>query len=677
MGKRGHGCAAKFLPLLLLVSGCRPSGLPKAGSGGYLDEVTAFYVGLAALQAGDDVRADSTLDRATQLAKGEPAAWANWGVLALRQGNYDAAAQRFNQAQQLLPDNGQILYLQGILASKRGNPGQAIAQLRRAVELDSKNLRALYLLAQEVERQGDANGEAEFQQLLSKILAVQAGNPAVLLELGRAAAKRGDGQTLHSVVATLSQLAPGWPAEVQPQWTALQGAAAAPDPRPAAIRIAFLRNSLMRVPAFRQSLSLIQPVAGSEAMPFQHFLLLPSPSATPPPADTALHFRSAVLATASHPSSWVGAFWLNGAGPATPVTANAQTVNLSTGATFPFPGGRQPLTPESILAIDFNYDFKTDLVLAGEGGLRFMRQESPTLFTDVTATTKLPSAVLHAAYSGAWALDVEADGDLDILLGAPGQPPTVLRNNGDGSFAVAHPFAGVTGLRGFAWVDLDGDGNPDAALIDSAGVLHCFHNQRSGVFRQLDLPADLPHIKAITVADNGRGGHLALVAVADAGTVISLSLAPESAVWTVTQLATVPSVAGDVRLLAADFDNNGAMDFVVAPAQGQARLLLGSGAQQFTLLPQPVDMAQVSAVVDLNGDGRLDLLGLSADGRPQQGLNEGEKQYRWQTLRPRAHVATGDQRVNSFGIGGRDRTARRPVAGPSIDHRTAIAFWPR
>ena len=132
------------------------------------------------------------------------------------------------------------------------------------------------------------------------------------------------------------------------------------------------------------------------------------------------------------------------------------------------------------MPVDFNYDFKMDLVLAGESGVRFLRQESPTSFTDVTAQTKLPPAVLHAAYTGAWAIDVEADGDMDILLGTHQGPPVVLRNNGDGSFTAMHPFAGISGLRGFAWVDLDGDGNPDAAMIDGSGRLHFFHNQRGG-----------------------------------------------------------------------------------------------------------------------------------------------------------------------------------------------------
>ena len=57
--------------------------------------------------------------------------------------------------------------------------------------------------------------------------------------------------------------------------------------------------------------------------------------------------------------------------------------------------------------------------LQGEGGVRFQRQEIPTSFTDVTAPTKLPPALLNAAYTGAWAIDVEADGDMDILLSHP------------------------------------------------------------------------------------------------------------------------------------------------------------------------------------------------------------------------------------------------------------------
>ena len=179
----------------------------------------------------------------------------------------------------------------GVLESKRGNPAQAIVELRRAAQLNPHGLRAMYLLAQELERQGDPNSEAEFQQLLEQILVSTARESG-----GFVGAWAGGGQAGRRTYIALGDRTDGahagtWPPEVQPQWTALQAAVAGPDARAAAVRIAFLRNSLMRVPDFRQSLSVIQPAAGNEAAPFTRFLLLPSPTFAPPPADTAIRFH--------------------------------------------------------------------------------------------------------------------------------------------------------------------------------------------------------------------------------------------------------------------------------------------------------------------------------------------------------------------------------------------------
>jgi tetratricopeptide (TPR) repeat protein len=656
--------AALQLIAAILLSGCHPSDrLPDKNSKTYSDFLSTFYVGLAALQVGDDVRADSSLGDAAKLIPAEPAAWADWGILALRQGSFDVAAQRLNRARDLAPSNDRIYQLLGIVESNRGNTAAAIADLRQAVKLNPSNLRANYQLALEIERQGGNDSEAEFQQIIQQILAAAPENLAALLELSRIAAKRGDAATLQSAVGRIAAQSDSWPQDAKEQLATLKSAAAATPPAAAAVRSVFLRNVLMLVPEFRRSLAVLKAPPGEEAEPFQHFLRLPSPGFSPAAPDTAMHFDLQPIANFTGEKwDYIGAVSLSGAGAPAVVTANAGKVHLATGATFSFPGGSAhvPPSPESILPIDFNYDFRTDLVLAGAGGLRFLRQDDPAKFTDVTAQTKLAKAVIDASYTGAWAVDIEADGDLDIVLGSASGLPTVLRNNGDGTFQPIHPFASVSGIRQFVWADLDGDGNPDASLIDGAGHLHFFHNERSGKFTEQPLPANLGIMKTIAAADANHDGILDLLAVQSTGSILCLSNSVGT--WGTSEITRVPGPAqtldGEVRLRIADLDNNGAFDLLlsrVSPASSSspgALIWLADDKGQFASLQSAQAPARVFDAADLTGAGHLDLLGLSSDGQAIQAINRGTKNYNWQIIRPRAHQATGDQRINPFGIGG-------------------------
>ncbi len=540
--------ATLLLGALLSTTACRSDGkLPAKLSREYNEVVRAFYVGLAALQVGDDVRADARLAEVTRLVPPEPAGWANWGLLALRQRNFDAAAERLERARSLAPENDQIYYLLGLLESSRGRSAEAVTALRKAVEINPKNLLATYKLAEEIERQGLENSETEYQQLMQKMLAVQPDNLAILLELGRIAAKRGDAETLHRTVSKLAEHSTDWPPEVQQQLSAVQAAATGTDVRQAATRMTFLRNVLVRVLRYRMDLSRIKPPPGEEAVPFTRFLRLESPTFGPAAADMELTFAPAPVSGLSDGHwDWVGAVSLGSTGAPTVMVASGRDVRLSSGASFTFPGGTPP-EPDDIVAIDFSYDFKTDLVLAGANGVRLMRQENPTAFTDVTAQTKLPIAVQNASYFGAWAADIEADGDLDVVLGSrQSVAPTVLRNNGDGSFLEIHPFNGVAGLQGFAWADLDADGDPDAALIDGSGKLHVFSNERQGQFRERSVPAD-PRARAINVADINSDGILDLLVVQAAGIIIALSDKNEGQDWDSVEIARMSDSTSDLE----------------------------------------------------------------------------------------------------------------------------------
>ncbi|MBS1841685.1 MAG: VCBS repeat-containing protein [Acidobacteria bacterium] len=671
--------------LVMCLGGCKSSGkLPGKDSKEYAQAVSAFYVGLGALQVGDDVHAESELSKLTKLAPGEPAGWGNWGVLALRQRKLDVAGERFERALKLAPDNDQIYQMMGFLESSRGDSAKAIADWRKAVEINPRNYRAAYQLAEEVERQGGANSEAEYRTLIEKILESQPDNLAAELELCRIAAKSGDGALVKSVLTKIASRSSGWPSEVKDQFAALQAAANGPNPRSAATRTTFLRNTLMRVPEFREELAVLKAPPGEEAEPFTKFLRMERPNFRPAAADMALTFDvKPAIATDSGTWSWIGAVALGSEGKPIVAEANGKEVRLASGASFPFPGGAENAGPgpEGILQADFNYDFKTDLVLAGAGGVKFMRQDSPEKFTDVTAATKLPKNILSAAYTGAWAVDIEADGDLDIVLGKKDGAPQVLRNNGDGTFVAIQPFAGISGAKEFAWADFDGDGNPDAAIVDGEDRLHLFHNQRQGQFREVALPGELTKIKAIGVADTDDDGVLNLVAVESNGTIASVGYS-EKRGWSVAALLQVPNatanLASDVRLLIADLDNNGALDLVLSPAKvaaGQSEkplIWLGDANAKYTLLEQASGLASVFSIADLNGDGRLNLLGFDSGGKPAVGVSRGTKNYHWQVIRPHARQATGDQRINPFGVGGEIEirsgllVQKQPINGPQL-----------
>ncbi|HEX8148242.1 MAG TPA: FG-GAP-like repeat-containing protein [Pyrinomonadaceae bacterium] len=640
-------------------AGCRRADLPAKGSPEYLSAVRAFYVGLSALQVGDDVRAEEKLKEATALAPDEPASWADLGLLYMRQRRFDEAAASLDRARQLAPENAGLYVLFGQLESARGNSAEAARQFRRAAELDPRNLKALYALGREVERGGEG-GEEEVLRLLQKILEVQPDNLSVRLDVARLAAKRGDAELFGRLMSGFAADSAAWPPEAQEQLKAVQAAAASGSTRAAAPRVQFLRNVLVRLPEYRQSRLAVEDPPEILSEPFTRFVTLESPSPRPAPPDEALTFNAEPSREFGAGAwAWGGAVSPDGEGSPAPAFADGRTAQLAGGVKLAFPGGpaSTPPSPNGVAALDFDYDFKTDLALAGEGGFRLYRQENPTTFVDVTGQTKLPASVADAPYAGAWAADIEADGDLDLLLAPKEGAPTVVRNNGDGTFAEQRPFEGVNALREFAWADLDGDGDPDAALLDAQGRLFVFTNERTGQFRPRALPPNPGRADALCVVDLNNDGRFDLLLL-DGASFTRVSDKDEGAGWDVGPPERWDGVPGGLapgaaKLTAADLDNNGGVDLLLSAPQG-ARVWLSdaAGIMKQIKLPETIAGSRAVSVADVGGDGRLDLVGAGRDGQAFVAAGRGSKNYHWQLIRPRAANATGDQRINSFGVGG-------------------------
>lgn len=647
------------------------NGLPRPGSELYREMVSSFQAAVAALDVDAPERAREGLARATELVPEEPAAWANQGLLNIRFGDYEKAREDLERARSLAPDSGAVERLLGLLESRQGNFDEAIAHLKRAVELDPDDLKSRFALVKEVERRAEADGDAEALGLAIELSDRRPNNLVALLELARLAAKSDDSADLVAAVARLEPLEPTWPAKAREIYGELT-AAAKSNPRAAASRVVFLRNLLLPTPAFREALAEVETPIGVVGEPIETFLKLDPPPPTVSDPDEGLTFAVEPLGDEGGPGV-LAVSPMTAEGPVVPFAASAEAVRRldEIGGSIPFPGGGVAPSPFGVLTVDWNSDYRMDLVLAGAGGLKILRQTEQGRFEDATAETKLAPEILSADLFGAWAADIEMDGDLDLILGARKGPVSVLRNNGDGTFAPVAPFSEATDLRDFAWADFDDDGDPDAALLDAEGGLRVYSNERAGSFKPRPAPEGLGPAVALAIADMNNDGTIDLLAMRADGTVLRISDAGEGSGWETAELLRAPGAVGDgARLFVADLDNNGALDLIGWGASGGwIQLADGQGGHRAVEAPKGLTSP---AVADLNADGRIDLVGLLNKGRPVRALGQGTKDYHWQVIRPRGAKTFGDGRINSFGLGGEVEVRagllvqNQAITGPSL-----------
>ena len=659
----------KLLSLIVVAasagswSACAPAGLPSAGSAEYRETVRVFYRGLASLEVGLLSDARDQFVRASELAPREPAIHANLAVAQVGVGDDEGATTALETAYALAPDSAAVAFLQGQLASFSGRSVEAVIQYRRAAALDADHEQARFALAQELERGGAETDLPEARRWLEEVLARRPDNLAVLLERARWAARMEDGDVLDDTIGRLTGQSAAWPELAVEQLRGLSEAAAGGDPGRAATMAQLLRNVLVRTPAFREDLAIVSVSAEQIASPMMRFLAMPSPPSTAAAPDRTLAYAAEPIQPGAQGTMEAAALAIiHGGEEATPaiVAADGETVrrvgDAVAGPEFPFPGDVFGTRPggEALLPLDWNGDYRMDLAIVGAGGFSLLTRNEDGGFEQNTPRAADGIDMGSLAGYGAWAADIEMDGDLDIVHGPLDDAPWVLRNNADGTFEAARPFPDVSGLRGFGWGDLDVDGDPDAVLLDAAGGVHPLENLQAGRFGEWPAWGTPQPVVALVLGDLNADGALDVITLDAAGQVSRTSW--DDGTWDrepVAEWSAVPANAapGSRRLLLADLDNNGALDLLGSGPDG-SRIWLADerGVLRDDALDAPVT-AEIFGVADLDADGWLDLVGV-ADGAPVRLRGQGGAGYGWQHIRPRAHVAAGDQRINSFGVGG-------------------------
>lgn len=643
-----------------------PPALPLPGSPRYEAYAEAFQVGTAALDVGVEDRAEPNLSRAIQLVPLEPAGWANRGLFYLRSNQLDLAAHDLAKAQQLAPGHPGIEVILGLLAKRKGLIPQAISHLRTALKSNPEDVATWYLLATLVEQEGGDAADAERQKVLEQILQIQPNNLLALLERLKTANRRQDATAYGDTYRRLEALSADWAPLTLELFQRLRPAANGAIPADILIPLTQFNNVSMPEWGFLRSRILTDPLESMAGTSLQQFLRLPPLHTLPAESDRALTYAPPAAPADQKPAgirdtSWnqVLPVWLNSEASVALFAANAREVRRVDGpsAAWPFPSGPDAVPPsgDGVLALDWNNDYRTDLLFAGAGGLRFLEQQPDGSFKDVTAKTKLPAEVLQSDSYGAWAIDVEMDGDLDIILARRKGAPLLLRNNRDGTFLSKPLFPDVEGLRVLVWADLDNDGAPDAALLDAAGKLHVFMNERMGHLVRRQTPDLAGRAVGLTAGDVNDDGVFDLVLLLQNGELLRISDQDKGKGWDTSKLAQVDSpaaeaVPGSCRLFVGDLDNNGQLDLLVSsPGQNAFLLADAKGFQPLVLSVKE----QVFGLADANGDGRLDLAAVGKEG-PVWLLGNGSKDYHWQAIRPRADKgeSKGNDRINSFGIGG-------------------------
>jgi hypothetical protein len=358
--------------------------------------------------------------------------------------------------------------------------------------------------------------------------------------------------------------------------------------------------------------------------------------------------------------------------------------------------GAEGLFGMGVAVGDYDNDGFPDLFVLGYGRCILYHNNGDGTFSDVTAHAGVSNSGRWAS-SAAW-FDYDNDGHLDLVIAnyvdwSPdknfwcgqhqpgfrsychpddyqGQPPTLLHNNGDGTFTDVSRASGVgrkpgNGL-GIVTFDYDNDGWQDIFVANDSMPNFLFHNNRDGTFTEVGYLAGVA-VSMDGAAEAGMGtdaadvtgsGRMDLVV-----THLDLQLArlylnlgdgtfDDATLRSKLAYSTFHSSGFGVRFL--DYDNDGARDLFIANGhvldnieRFRSEIRYAEPKQMFRnvggrvfeevsdQLGPDFQLPRVSrgaAVCDFDNDGDLDILVSNSGEAPQLFRNDGGNANRWLEL---------------------------------------------
>lgn len=215
--------------------------------------------------------------------------------------------------------------------------------------------------------------------------------------------------------------------------------------------------------------------------------------------------------------------------------------------------------------------------------------------------------------------DFDRNGTMDLLTANQGSHTvSLLRGRGDGTFRKAVDIrAGMVHPLAIATADMNGDGDPDAVLVNGLGPSHVavLLGDGAGGFRRSTFPGG--HRAQWVIAADLNSDGVPDVATANAGGGVSVLVGiGNGRLRRAVDYSTKSTMCS--ALTAADLNEDGHLDLVTTnsvlgngASNHSISVLLGRGDGTFrapTVYPHLGYQPTMPTTADLNGDGHLDVI---------------------------------------------------------------------
>lgn len=281
--------------------------------------------------------------------------------------------------------------------------------------------------------------------------------------------------------------------------------------------------------------------------------------------------------------------------------------------------------------------------------------QDSTYFTDVS-NTHLQGGAVGNTMDGQ-AIDIDNDGDLDMILAMEFQTNKILINNGSGQLVDESKSrfpSDVHDSEDIAIADFDGDGDLDIVFVSEDDQVNEFYeNQGNARFKAVEVLKEFKGTSnAVETADfNGDGSPDLLIGNAGQNYLLINDGTGGFRDEGIERLGRNSHTTQDVEL--ADVDNDGDLD-ILEGNEAQNRILINNGRGFFTdetsqRLPRVTDQTRELDAGDIDNDGDVDLFFSNVDfggfGDPQNRslLNDGKGYFKEATdLLPQSNFRTVD-----------------------------------